>query len=184
MLIYRREGLLGYMRGLTPSIMKNTLTAGSYFSCLYYIENLLKRTQMLSDSWVSFFASASSRTIQSLISNPLIVIKTRFEVVGFSEYSGVTDALRKILANEGIAGLFTGLKISLIRDVPFSGIFYPIYNFFKTYLMLVLMQGKNGNSDNRTMNLAIATSMASFCANIVCCCITHPLDLIRTRVYF
>lgn len=139
---------------------------------------------MLSDSWVSFFASASSRTIQSLISNPLIVIKTRFEVVGFSEYSGVTDALRKILANEGIAGLFTGLKISLIRDVPFSGIFYPIYNFFKTYLMLVLMQGKNGNSDNRTMNLAIATSMASFCANIVCCCITHPLDLIRTRVYF
>lgn len=94
---------------------------------------------MLSDSWVSFFASASSRTIQSVISNPLIVIKTRFEVVGFAEYASVTDAMRKILHNEGVAGLFTGLKVSLIRDVPFSGIFYPIYNLFKTYLMLALM---------------------------------------------
>ena len=26
--------------------------------------------------------------------------------------------------------------------------------------------------------------MASVCANIVSCSITHPLDLIRTRVYF
>ena len=39
---------------------------------------------------------------------------------------------------EGPGGLFTGLKISLIRDVPFSGIFYPIYNFFKKYFYLML----------------------------------------------
>ena len=83
-------------------------------------------------------ASALSRTFQSVISNPLIVVKTRFEVIGFSEYSGVTDAFRQIIMKEGAGGLFTGLKISLIRDVPFSGIFYPIYNFFKKYFMLVL----------------------------------------------
>lgn len=28
------------------------------------------------------------------------------------------------------------------------------------------------------------TSLASFSANAACCVITHPLDLIRTRVYF
>ena len=39
---------------------------------------------------------------------------------------------------EGASGLFTGLKVSLIRDVPFSGIFYPIYNLFKTYFMLLM----------------------------------------------
>ena len=39
---------------------------------------------------------------------------------------------------EGAGGLFTGLKVSLIRDVPFSGIFYPIYNLFKTYFMLLM----------------------------------------------
>ena len=48
------------------------------------------------------------------------------------------DAFRQIIMKEGPGGLFTGLKISLIRDVPFSGIFYPIYNLIKKYFMLVL----------------------------------------------
>ena len=66
------------------------------------------------------------------------MVKTRFEVIGFSEYANVTDAFRQIITKEGPGGLFTGLKISLIRDVPFSGIFYPIYNLFKNYFTLVL----------------------------------------------
>ena len=66
------------------------------------------------------------------------MVKTRFEVIGFTEYNSVTDAFRQIIAKEGAGGLFTGLKVSLIRDVPFSGIFYPIYNMFKTYFMIAL----------------------------------------------
>jgi hypothetical protein len=72
-----------------------------------------------------------------VICNPLIVIKTRFEVVGFQEYAHTWDAGRQILAKEGIGGFFTGLKISLIRDVPFSGIFYPFYNFFKNWYSML-----------------------------------------------
>jgi hypothetical protein len=34
-------------------------------------------------------------------------------------------------------GFFTGLKISIVRDVPFSGIFYPIYNFLKKQFIKV-----------------------------------------------
>jgi len=92
--IYRKEGMKGFMRGFVPSMMKNTLNAGSYFSMLHYTETLLKRTGLFSAHQVFFLASASSRTFQSVISNPLIVVKTRFEVIGFSEYAGVTDAFR------------------------------------------------------------------------------------------
>ena len=93
-LIYRKEGPRGFMRGFVPSMLKNTLNAGSYFSMLYYMETLIKSTGLFGDSQVQMLASASSRTFQSLISNPLIVIKTRFEVVGFQEYSGTADAFR------------------------------------------------------------------------------------------
>ena len=72
-----------------------------------------------------------TKTMQSVMSNPIIVIKTRLEVVGFNEYSGVFDAVNKIYAREGFKAFFTGLKISLIRDVPFSSTFYPIYSFFR-----------------------------------------------------
>lgn len=69
-----------------------------------------------------------------MISNPIIVIKTRLEVIGFNEYSGVLDAAKKVYTREGLGGFFTGLKISLIRDVPFAGLFYPNYIMFRTYI--------------------------------------------------
>lgn len=65
------------------------------------------------------------------------MIKTRLEVVGFNEYTSMYDASRQIYRHEGMAGYFTGLKVSLLRDVPFSGIFYPIYMFFKRYFALL-----------------------------------------------
>ena len=42
----------------------------------------------------------------------------------------------------------------------------------------------NKYSDNKSVNLALVTSLSSWSANIVSCVLTHPLDLIRTRVYF
>lgn len=79
-------------------------------------------------------ASSLARTVQTVLVNPIFVIKTRFEVIGFNEYNNTYDAVRKIYRAEGIGGFTTGLKVSLIRDVPFSGCFYPIYNFIKIRL--------------------------------------------------
>jgi hypothetical protein len=76
--------------------------------------------------------------MQSVLVNPITVVKTRLEVIGFNEYSGIADASRKIYTNEGAKGFFTGLRISLIRDVPFSGTFYPIYSLFRSRLSDIL----------------------------------------------
>lgn len=40
--IYKSEGMKGFMRGLFPSIIKSTLTSGTYFSMLFYFEETLK----------------------------------------------------------------------------------------------------------------------------------------------
>jgi hypothetical protein len=112
-------------------MLKNTLNSGTYFSMLYYFEALFRSMPFVPHHVAEVLSSASARTIQTILTNPLIVIKTRFEVVGFAEYAHTWDAVRQITAKEGLGGFFTGLKISLIRDVPFSGIFYPFYNFFK-----------------------------------------------------
>ena len=88
---------------------------------------------------------------------------------------------------EGVSGLTAGLKISLIRDVPFSGVFYPIYNFFKWYYAMMLgfdLEQQAGSTKNRTFNLTVVAALASFSANAASCAFTNPLDLIRTRAYF
>ena len=48
--IYRKEGMRGFMRGFVPSMMKNTLNAGSYFSMLYYTETLIRSMGLFSES--------------------------------------------------------------------------------------------------------------------------------------
>ena len=131
-------------------------------------------------------ASALTKALQSIIVNPIIVIKTRLEVVGFNEYEGISDAFKKVYTREGPKAFFTGLQISLIRDVPFAGIFYPIYMFFRTELYKLYdyeMSDKVSKAE-RFKALALISSISSMMANIVSCSVTHPLDLIRTRAYF
>ena len=39
-------------------------------------------------------AGGLTKGILSVLSNPIIVIKTRLEVVGFNQYNGILDACR------------------------------------------------------------------------------------------
>ena len=77
----------------------------------------------------------------------------------------------------------------MIRDVPFSGTFYVIYRLLKNNLKILY----NSHIKDHTRieseaehikHLAIISSISSFSANMVSCAITHPLDLVRTRIYF
>lgn len=61
--IYTREGLPGYMRGFTPSMLKNTLNAGTYFGMLYYFENLYSGFGVLPGHMIQMLSSASAKTI-------------------------------------------------------------------------------------------------------------------------
>jgi hypothetical protein len=129
--IYNSEGARGFMRGLSPAIIKCGVTSGTFFSTLFYFESHIQKLNVMSDGKVHFTSSCMARIVQSVISNPIILIKSRLEVIGFNEYNSIMDAVRKIYLQEGLSGFWTGIKVSLIRDVPFSGTFYPIYNFIK-----------------------------------------------------
>jgi hypothetical protein len=106
--------------------------------------------------------------------------------LGFSEYTGLLDAVRKIYLKEGYGGFFTGLKISLIRDVPFSGIFFPIYEMCKNILNMIFMIDQNPDLTKKKLLFysTLISSLSSISANLLSCIITHPLDIIRTRVFF
>ena len=48
--IYQMEGMKGYMRGFTPTMYKNFIAAGTYFSTLHYFEESMKKFDTLSAS--------------------------------------------------------------------------------------------------------------------------------------
>ena len=113
------------------------------------------------------------------------MVKTRFEVIGFNEYTSVWDGVRKIMAKEGPRGFYTGLQVSLIRDLPFSGLYYPLYEESKTaFAFLLGMDYLSEHSQNNKSQLLLLTALAATNANVLSCVITHPIDIIRTRILF
>ena len=90
--IYVHEGPRGFFRGLVPSLIKNSVMTGQYFSILFYMEQMLAQLNVMSKKKNQSAAAATTKAIQSVMANPIIVVKTRFEVAGFNQYNNTAHA--------------------------------------------------------------------------------------------
>ncbi len=69
--------------------------------------------------------------------------------------------------------------------MPFSGLFYPIYEMSKkSYSDLLRYSDDIDQGRNRLYYATGISIMSSVTANFLSCVITHPLDIIRTRTFF
>jgi hypothetical protein len=88
-------------------------------------------------------------------------------------YRSTTDAVRKIVRQEGFGALFHGYKATLWRDLPFSALQFTFYekerDLAKSYV----------GSNNIGLLLEIATAASAGGAAGV---ITTPLDVVKTRI--
>ena len=174
-LIVKNDGLLGFYRGFTAATIKNIFGSSIYFACLESIKQRLRQNQNLKKKpiLVNLISAAISRTAQMLSVAPIVVIKTRFEVSGFNKYNGLIDAVRTIRREEGYGGFFKGTSSLLIKEVPYSAMFYTTYDYTKKNLK------KYG-----LVNTQINSSVASLITVAILTVITNPLEVIRTRLQY
>ena len=95
----------------------------------------------------------------------------RFESKNYN-YSSTFQALRAIVRKEGFRGLTVGLGPTLVRDVPFSGLYLMFYEHLKT-MAPDEMKVSHGSSVHFSCGV-----MAGFLASLV----TQPADVIKTRL--
>ena len=125
----------------------------------------------------------TARCSVGLLLMPATVIKTRLES-GLFDYHNVKRAFSSILRAEGIRGLYTGVTATLMRDAPFSSIYYMFYSQLRKLTEANGGQLQRYRSANQTPLLSqSATSfmcglMAGFAASIV----TQPPDVIKTHM--
>lgn len=71
--------------------------------------------------------SSFARIVSTILTNPLNVIETRFELADFHEYKSVRGAVREIYRKEGVSAFFSGCLASCIKEGLFSGFYYMLY---------------------------------------------------------
>jgi len=117
-------------------------------------------------------ASAFSRGFAVTVLCPIGVVKTRMES-SLIKNQNMRDVIAKLITAEPRKQLFAGLVPTLLRDVPFSSFYFGFYVSFRNLLRL----DSPGMESNPLLNFAAAAS-----AGCISSVLTHPPDVIRTRL--
>jgi hypothetical protein len=145
--IYQNNGFSGYYRGIGSTLMTYPLFWGIFFQ---------------TNTQTNVFVASG---VASLVTNPLFVLKTRFQSVSHNNESSnqrtsYLNLTKNIYRNEGIGGFFKGYLSTMANNT-------------KLWIQFLAYDEVN----KRTDNIAIS----SMIAKIFSSSIYYPTDLIRTN---
>jgi solute carrier family 25 (mitochondrial aspartate/glutamate transporter), member 12/13 len=116
-------------------------------------------------------------TLFQVFTNPLEIVKIRLQVQGELTKKAEAAVPKRgalwIVKNLGLVGLYKGASACLLRDVPFSAIYFPAYSHLKRDVFGESPQKKLG-----VLQLLTAGAIAGMPAAYL----TTPCDVIKTRL--
>ncbi|KAF9179611.1 mitochondrial aspartate-glutamate transporter agc1 [Haplosporangium sp. Z 767] len=173
--VVKNEGVLGLYRGLGPQLVGVAPEKAIKLT----MNDLVRRHLTDKDGNISFvgelIAGGVAGGSQVVFTNPLEIVKIRLQVAG--EAAKSLDAPRPgavaIVRTLGIVGLYKGASACLLRDIPFSAIYFPVYAHLKKDFF------HEGPEHRLTIGeLLIAGAVAGMPAAYF----TTPADVIKTRL--
>eukprot|EP01135_Chromosphaera_perkinsii_P005716 Nk52_evm16s359 gene=Nk52_evmTU16s359 len=181
-----REGIVsGFYRGIGPAMVGSLFSSMIYFGNYEYAKEklLLLKGENISETYAYFLAGAFGDLTASVIYVPLEVAKTRMQLQGSRyvdfRYRNTIHALYSIYKREGIRnGLYSGLKATILRDMPFSAIQFTVYEHTRLHFISQRAQSTHGKGYTTPSEDFMAGGFAGAIAGFL----TTPLDVIKTRL--
>ncbi|KAJ6258810.1 Mitoferrin [Drechslerella dactyloides] len=177
--VIKNEGFTGLYRGLGPQLVGVAPEKAIKLTVNDLIRGYAAGTgeggKGISLPW-EIAAGGTAGGCQVIFTNPLEIVKIRLQVQG--EMSKNNPGLPRrsalwIVKNLGLLGLYKGASACLLRDIPFSAIYFPTYAHFK----------KDYFGESETKKLGILQLLASGAiAGMPAAYLTTPCDVIKTRL--
>jgi len=182
--IHQRSGLLSLWAGLTPTVVRVFFGAGLYFSSLHSLQGALQ--VHLAPGWSNLLAGSLARVFAAGIMSPFSVVKTRMENMGGQPgAAGLLGTLRGLArGGQGLAALYSGLLPTLIRDAPFSGLYFFSFTLIKGALGVPEgpVAARTEEGGGWAWELPAKTFVAGLGAGALATALTHPADVLKTRL--
>ncbi|PFH45426.1 hypothetical protein AMATHDRAFT_159864 [Amanita thiersii Skay4041] len=172
----RSGGFRGVYKGVGSVVIGSAPGAAVFFSTY----DTMKRLSPLGEELkpVTHIVAASMGEIAAcLIRVPTEVIKTRMQTSTYGTLSTSSlSAARLVLKTEGTKGFYQGFGITIMREIPFTSLQFPLYEFLKSKLATHL--GRRSSKELHVHEAAVCGSVAGAFA----AALTTPLDVLKTRV--
>lgn len=182
--ISKTEGISSLWSGLSPTLVLAIPATVIYFVTyeqlrskfrLWHIQSLGKDKEIMVSSglispqpyWIPIASGASARVISVSIVSPLELIRTKMQSQKLN-YAELQAALRTLIQMDGIKGLWKGVFPTLLRDVPFSAIYWLNYETIKAYY----------GSKTPTFWSSFAAGAIS---GTIAATVTVPFDVVKTH---
>ncbi|XP_033728178.1 solute carrier family 25 member 40-like [Pecten maximus] len=173
MKISRQEGPTSLWSGLPPTLVMAVPATVVYFTCYEQFRNKLGYRDGLEQGqwWKPMVAGVTARTWAVTLISPLEMVRTKMQSEQLS-YTAVWKSVKKMVRRDGVIRLWMGLGPTLLRDVPFSALYWFGYESFRS--MLQKIHGKVGI--NFWENF-----FAGAASGAIAGVITLPFDVIKTH---
>lgn len=175
--IVRAEGVRGLWRGLNATLLLAIPTTGMYFT-LYEVfrERLSDIHPQASKTASAVMAGASARIAAASVASPLELARTSLQAGVGGSQATVWSVLKHVRKNDGLLAWWRGLGPTLLRDAPFSAIYWSAYELLKDPKRSILPRRLfNGGSE-----LGVYLGSGIGAGGLAALC-TVPPDVVKTR---
>lgn len=180
----RAEGVRGLYKGMSSPLTGvppiYAVVFGAYGAAKRWMTPKDAKPEDLLSIPRVFAAGCVTGVATTVITVPVELVKARLQIqyarpAGTPAlYDGPLDCARKVLAKEGMRGLFRGTVATLWRDVPGSGVWFAAYEIVRRSAL------KDGQklSDLSPLVSLFAGGMAGVCNWLA----VFPIDVIKSRI--
>lgn len=168
--VIRHEGFQGLYRGLVPQLMGVAPEKAIKLTVNDLVRDKLMDRNGKIHIAAEVLAGACAGGSQVIFTNPLEIVKIRLQVAG-EIASGAKVSALSVIKDLGLFGLYKGARACLLRDMPFSAIYFPAYAHMKTKL-----------ADENGYNHPVSLFTAGVIAGVPAASLVTPADVIKTRL--
>ncbi|XP_015793570.1 calcium-binding mitochondrial carrier protein Aralar1 isoform X2 [Tetranychus urticae] len=168
--VITREGIFGLYRGLAPQLVGVCPEKAIKLTVNDFVRDRLTEHTGKITLQSEIFAGCCAGASQVMFTNPLEIVKIRLQTAGEVSTNNKLGA-GAVIRELGLRNLYKGASACFLRDIPFSGIYFPVYAHCKLHFA-----GENGHNSPGSL------LVSAVIAGVPAAYLVTPADVIKTRL--